>query len=117
MSENEFPKLEPDEEIIKEDSAKLVRNQGATKEKGELVLTNQRILFGRHSSFLFVFFRKTKTVVDVNLDQIKKIKTHGIIGKELQISYTENGDYNKSFFKVSDIDDWVSELEKLTNIE
>jgi len=117
MSENEFPILEPDEEIIKKDSAKHIRHEGQTKQKGTLVLTDRRLLFGRHTSFLFFFFKKTKTAVDVMLDQIEKIKTKGLIGKQLQVSFRENGSYEKEFFKVKDLDDWVSKLEDLTNTE
>jgi hypothetical protein len=117
MSEEEFPKLESDEEILKEASGKLIRNAGNTKEKGTLVLTNKRFIFGRDSSFLFFFFKKTTPVVDVTHDQIEKIKTKGIIGKQLQVSYRENGRYEKSFFKVKDdLDEWVAKLEEVANI-
>jgi len=118
MSEEKFPNLDKNEKILMEASGKLIRNAGNTKEKGSLVLTNKRFIFGRHSSFLFFFFKKTTPIVDITHDQIEKIKTKGIIGKELQISYRENGNYEKSFFKVKDdLDEWVGKLEELAEIE
>ncbi len=115
MADDEFPQLNPEEEMFMEDSAKRIRNEGQTKNKGTLVLTDQRLIFGRKTSFI----SKTKTLVDIPLNKVEKIDTVGLIGKQLVIGYNGKNragqsEYKKEFYKVSDLDDWVAKLEELT---
>ncbi|MBD3157265.1 MAG: hypothetical protein GF309_00625 [Candidatus Lokiarchaeota archaeon] len=117
MSDDEFPNLKTSEEIIREDSAKHVIHGGNVKQGGRLVLTNQRLLFGRESSFLFFFFKSTDTTVDVPLDQIRKVGTKGMIRKQLQVSHEDKGNYEKDFFQVGDVDEWVAKLKEVSDAE
>ncbi|MFO7836961.1 MAG: hypothetical protein R6V83_09910 [Candidatus Thorarchaeota archaeon] len=117
MAKNEFPNLGTNEEIIKEDSAKHVLHGGNVKQGGRLILTNQRFLFGRETSILFFFAKKTIPAVDIHLDQIRKVSTKGMVRKQLQVSFEENGSYEDAIFQVGDVDEWVAKLEELINAE
>ncbi|MBD3196585.1 MAG: hypothetical protein GF317_16130 [Candidatus Lokiarchaeota archaeon] len=115
MSNSEFPPLKAEEEIIIEDSAKRIRNQGQTKDKGTLILTNQRVIFGRKASFI----SKPKIRLDISLDEVEKTETKGLIRKELVINYMgENrvgeSEYKTEYFKVSDEDRWLAKLKEMT---
>ncbi|TXT57695.1 MAG: hypothetical protein BAJATHORv1_10398 [Candidatus Thorarchaeota archaeon] len=113
MPEDEFPKLNPEETIIREDKAKHVLHGGQTKQGGTLVLTDQRLLFGRHTSFLFFLFKDTRVDLDVELSQIKKVDTEGMLRKSLVVGYSVNGNYESDVFSVSNVDEWESKLKEL----
>ncbi|MBD3406634.1 MAG: hypothetical protein GF411_11010 [Candidatus Lokiarchaeota archaeon] len=117
MSEEEFPKLNPNETVIRENKAKHVRHGGQTKQGGTLILTDQRLIFGRHTSFLFFLFKKTHVAADISLGDIDKIETQGMLRKSLVVHYTVNNNTETDVFEVSDVEEWESKLKELVSSE
>ena len=112
---SEKVKLNPDEKVIKEDSAKREVHD-TLKHAGTLALTDQRLIFIRSTSFLFFFFKKTAIAMDVAFDQIEKVKKRGTMNKSLQVDYTnKNGQYIEAVFKVKGLDDWIERLKAVIN--
>ncbi len=104
--------LNPNEQIVKQASAKYQIPGGRMAFNGKLILTNERLLFTKVKSFLFFFFRKTVASVNTTLDRIEDVKTRGKIRKSLIVTYKKNGEQKTASFKVSDVDEWVAILEE-----
>ena len=97
----------PDEKVIL--SAKGSIEQ-PVRGKGELYLTNKRIVLIHKSGFI----RKRETpLVDIRLDQISYVKVEGMLRKTLVIGVPHGGNVIAYKIRVQNPESWQAEIYRL----
>ena len=97
----------PDEKVILSGKGSI---EQPIKGKGEIYLTNKRILLIHKSGLI----RKRETpLIDIRIDQISYAKVEGFISKVLVIGVPHGGTVVAYKIKVPQPDSWVAEILRL----
>ncbi len=97
----------PDEKVILSGKGSI---EQPIKGKGEIYLTNKRLLLIHKSGLI----RKRETpLIDIRIDQISYAKVEGFISKVLVIGVPHGGTVIAYKIKVPQPDSWVAEILRL----